>query len=232
MIREWLALLGLARRRFRSDADYRRFQAYQGSLVVDYLLAQGISLRRSRVLDLACGHGGYSEVLRQAGAQVIAFDLNPPKVLPPIFVIGDALCLPFASGSLPLVFCASLIEHVSDPVQLLVEIKRVLVPGGLAYLSFPPFYSPGGGHQFKPYHLLGERWALRLTRSKASSFATCYGDWGLYPMTVKRARRMIAKAGLRIRHESTRFLPLNVARIPILGEFLCWHIQFILSHEG
>lgn len=48
---------------------------------------------------------------------------------------------------------------------------------------------------------------------------------------IRRARQLIAEAGLKIKRESTRFLPLNVARLPCLGEFLTWHVQFILSKE-
>jgi len=48
-------------------------------------------------------------------------------------------------------------------------------------------------------------------------------------LTIRYARQLFAEAGLRIRDESTRFSPFNVARLPWLGEFLTWHVQFILS---
>ena len=100
------------------------------------------------------------------------------------------------------VFSASLIEHVATPETLLAEIGRVLAPGGFCYLSFPPFYSPRGGHEFAPYHYLGERLALRLTPAarreldwkdnpyrpteRPRSFADLYAGWGLYRMTVAK----------------------------------------------
>jgi hypothetical protein len=43
---------------------------------------------------------------------------------------------------------------------------------------------------------------------------------------------LFAEAKLEIRHESTRFLPLNIARVPVLGELLVWHVQFILCAGG
>lgn len=232
MICEWITLLRLASKRSHSAADYREFQAYQGHLIVEYLMERGIDIRNARMLDLGCGHGGYSYAWAGVGAQVISLDLRRPKVRLPNHVIADARRLPFPSCSLPIVFCASLIEHVPDPAQLLAEIERVLTMAGYLYLSFPPFYSPVGGHQFKPYHLLGERWALRLSKHKAGSFATSFGDCGLYPLTIRRVRRLIADAGLKIKHMSTRFLPLNMAAIPWLGEFLTWHVQFILCKHG
>jgi SAM-dependent methyltransferase len=232
MVREWITLLRLARRRFRSTDDYFRFQAHQGCLILSYLAEQGVDIQGTEVLDLASSIGGYGHAMASAGAHVISVDLKRPKAIPPNFLLADAVHLPFEAGRFPLVFCASLIEHVPDPARLLTEIKRVLSPEGVAYLSFPPFYSPVGGHQFKPYHLLGERWALRLSRHKADNFATACGDWGLYPLTIRRARHLIAEAGLLVKHESTRFLPFNLARIPWLGEFLTWHVQFILSVES
>ncbi|MFQ6100903.1 MAG: methyltransferase domain-containing protein [Anaerolineae bacterium] len=232
MIREWIYLLHLARRRFRSDDDYHQFQVYQGRLILDYLTEQGVHIQNARVLDLGCGRGGYSCVMANAGAEVVSIDLSRPETIPPTFVLADALQVPFDSSRFSIVFCASLIEHVPTPARLLAEIERVLAPDGVAYLSFPPFYSPVGGHQFKPYHLLGERWALRLHKHKVDSYATSCGKWGLYPLTIRRARQIIVETGLRIRHESTRFLPFNVARLPWLGEFLTWHVQFILSKGG
>jgi len=224
--RDWVTLLQLARRRLQSPEQYQEFQTYQGTLVVRFLQEHGVDLQQ-RALDLGCGNGGYSQALRAAGAQVIPLDRFRSAGSQPLFIYGDALALPFAGDSFPLVFCASLIEHIAQPRELLREIRRILRPGGVVYLSFPPFYSPVGGHQFKPYHLLGERLAIRLSGAGSKGFATCFGDWGLYPRTIRQVRRMLVEEGLRIRDISTRFSPLNVARIPLLGEFLTWHVQFI-----
>jgi SAM-dependent methyltransferase len=226
-LRDFLTLLALARQRFRSDEHYRRFQAYQGTLLVRFLQEQSVNLER-HVLDLGCGNGGYSRALRAAGAEVISLDLFRPGAPLPLFIQGDALSLPFADNTFPFVFCASLIEHVRHPSVLLREIKRVTCPGALAYISFPPFYSPVGGHQFKPYHLLGERLAIRLSGCGTRGFATCFGDWGLYPLRISQVRRLIGEVGWQIRNMSTRFLPLNVAQIPLAGEFLTWHVQFVV----
>jgi len=230
LLRNWIGLLHLAHHRSRSTLDYQRFQIYQAGLVIEHLEQLEISLPGMRILDLGCGLGGYSHVMTQIGADVISLDFRQPQMhLCKTFVVADALHTSFSNESFPFVFCASLIEHVPEPIGLLTEIARVLTPDGSAYLSFPPFYSPMGGHQFKPFHLLGEQLALRLTRKKKQEYATCYGDWGLCPLSIRQARRAISEAGLQIGHESTRFSPVNLASIPYFGEFLTWHVQFVVE---
>jgi Methylase involved in ubiquinone/menaquinone biosynthesis len=125
---------------------------------------------------------------------------------------ADAALVPLRDESVDVVFCASLIEHVARPQAVLCEIKRVLRPTGAAYVSFPPYYSPLGGHEFAPFHYLGERWAMRLVKRQRivaswvnelyeakpqpESFADLYRGWGLYKVTIRKMRRLIVEAGL------------------------------------
>jgi SAM-dependent methyltransferase len=165
-------------------------------------------------------------------------------------VVGNALHVPLADRSVDFVFCASLIEHVPNPTVLLQEVTRVLTPGGFCYLSFPPFYSPVGGHEYAPYHYLGEKLAMRLAHKRSrkghpewaqrlyavneqpDSFAGIYADWGLFVMTIARARRLIRRSGLLLLDQSTRYFPHSFARWPVLGEVLTWHVQFLLQKPG
>jgi ubiquinone/menaquinone biosynthesis C-methylase UbiE len=132
-----------------------------------------------------------------------------------------------------IIFCSSLIEHVADQDFLLSEISRVLKNHGICYLSFPPFYSPVGGHQFKPFHLLGERWSIYLARVfkrwDASDYQNSYGNFGLYPTTIQKVRQMTEEYQLKVIATDTKFSPINFAKIPLLNEFLTWHVEFILQ---
>jgi ubiquinone/menaquinone biosynthesis C-methylase UbiE len=158
---------------------------------------------------------------------------------------ANALHIPFRDCSIEIVFCASLVEHVPKPDILLSEIERILKPSGFAYLSFPPFYSPSGGHEYAPYHYLGERLAMHLSSrgrrlpewtrqlynvpENTQSFAEMYAGWGLYKMTIKKFRSLVAKTGLSYIDISTRYLPFSFIRWPLIGEVLTWHAQFILG---
>jgi predicted SAM-dependent methyltransferase len=49
----------------------------------------------------------------------------------------DARALPFADGSLDLILCSHVLEHVPEDVQVASEFARVLAPGGQALVQVP-----------------------------------------------------------------------------------------------
>ncbi|MEM2001782.1 MAG: class I SAM-dependent methyltransferase [Candidatus Methanomethylicaceae archaeon] len=253
---DYITLYKLARARLRSAEDYVRFQKFQASLLLEYIHSFGIDVNRGLVLDLGSGLGGYSqEIAKRCKAKVLSLDLIKPWQ--PLveegregrevrILVANALCIPLRDESVDFVFCASLMEHVNNPFSLLVEIKRVLKRGQHCYLSFPPFYSPLGGHEFSPFHYLGEKFALRLYRIlkrtppdwvvkiykpsiSSLSFSDIYQGWGLSKLTITKAIQIVQLVGLEIIDISPRYLPINTARWPILGELLTWHVQFLLK---
>ena len=244
----FLTLYHLARKRLLSAADYSAFQDYQGELLVDFLENHKIKVTGQRVLDLACGWGGVALALQKNRADVIAMDhsatLRGRKVP---FLQADALNLPFKSGIFDIVICSSLIEHVVNPSRLLEEIERILHPQGIAYLSFPPFYTPLGGHQFSPFHLLGENVALQIFKFRKfyqrrawlrryfpespSSYSKAFGSWGLYPLTISKVEFLIKGSSFQIVGRFTKYSPINFSNLPWFREFLTWHVQYLLRSE-
>lgn len=241
----------VAQRRSRSQADYLAFQAFQARWLIEYLESQSVALAGQRMLDLGSGVGGYSLEFARCGARVVSVDLVQPR-LPADHgrgrldqIRGNALQVALRDGSVDLVFCASLIEHVRAPHELLVEIRRLLRPGGVAYVSFPPYWSPAGGHEFAPFHYLGQRLAMRLVsrervvpewvkamygaNERADSFDDLYEGWGLFEMTIGKMRRLIPQAGFDLLDMSTRYLPISLIRWPLFNEVLTWHAQFLLK---
>src|SRR5215470_4876390 len=102
----------------------------------------------SRILDCGCGPGSITVGLAQwapdgqtvgvdigaeqlEGARVLARDLGVANVT---FRHGDIFDLPFEDDSFDVVFSQTVLYHIPDPQKALVEIKRVLRPGGLAAL--------------------------------------------------------------------------------------------------
>lgn len=246
MVSDWKRFASLARRRAESPQAYRQFQAEQGKRILNNLERKGVRVA-GNVLDLGCGLGGYSLAIRERGARVVSADFSLATLagLPGGLhsICADARNLPFADAAFDLIFCASLIEHVPDPVGMLSEIRRALKPAGLCYLSFPPFYSPRGGHQFSPYHLLGERAATSIYRrtragklaawqreivTEGSAYDRAYHGFGLHRVTIASVRRCIAQTDWELVNLDTRFSPVNTAGWPAVGEFLTWHAEFLL----
>lgn len=105
--------------------------------------------RGEPALDACCGTGDIAMALAGAGARVTGMDFSrsmlaeaarrpvPGDAIPPQFVIGDALSMPFDDGSFDLVTIAYGLRNLADLDRGLGELWRVLRPGGrLAALEF------------------------------------------------------------------------------------------------
>jgi len=102
-----------------------------------------------RVLDLGAKWGGLADsiVTAQLKVDYTGLDLSDANVETATnaglsFVRGDVTKrLPFDDGSFDCVFCLELLEHLTIPVLLLGEIRRVLTEAGRAVVSVPSPYS-------------------------------------------------------------------------------------------
>jgi len=243
-IGELIQLGKLTRKRFNSPQDYQALEYFQGQLLVRYLEKQKLSLSGKKTLDLGMGFGGYAQALQARGAWVTGADIAFPKnKLDLARVCADGICAPFISNSFDLVISISLIEHVEKPEKLIEEMVRLTKPGGYIYLSFPPFYSPVGGHHFSPWHLLGEKvavWAFSKRKwhvnqnwtdepydFESLSYKKAFGRYGLFPLSIGDVRKLISKVGLILQDQSVKYVNINVSRLPLISEILTWQVQFL-----
>lgn len=105
-------------------------------------VAAGIRKCRGRVLDIGAADGWLEAELDQA-ASYIALDypttaINLYGTRPHIY--ADACHMPIADESMDAVACYEVMEHVRRPDDLLAEVARVLVPGGVVEFTMPFFY--------------------------------------------------------------------------------------------
>lgn len=101
------------------------------------------SFEGMNVLDLGCSTGFIADELREAGATAFGVDIDVPGLAAASkrfgdrvgFVCGDGEQLPFPDESVDLVVFNQIYEHVVDPDAVMRDLRRVLKPGGVAYLG-------------------------------------------------------------------------------------------------
>lgn len=93
-----------------------------------------------RVLDVGAGSAPYRSLFAHVSYETA--DLaQTKKQYGELDHVCDATDMPIADDTFDLVFCSQTLEHISEPVKALTEMRRVLKPGGEAWLSAPLFYA-------------------------------------------------------------------------------------------
>lgn len=148
-----LALFPNGERRLYEGTAFSRLQ-YNSSYLRS-MYASIPPLAGKKALEIGCSDGLTCDLVAKEGAGfVVGVDAVPPRG--PLFHhprfshhVMDAHALEFADGLFDVVFSIATMEHCRDPYTVLQEIRRVLKPGGHAYIQAGPLYhSPFGHHMF------------------------------------------------------------------------------------
>jgi SAM-dependent methyltransferase len=189
------------------------------------------SLDGARIGDIGCGPGYYTDAFRAAGATVLPLDgelaeLRLAGEVPISAVVGDANRLPIRSGVLDGVFCSNMLEHTSSPASVIDEMARVLRPGGWGYLSFTNWYSPWGGHEMSPYHLLGPvRGPALYERRHGTDHKHRVGK-NLYPTHIGPTLRLFdGHPAVEVERVEPRYWPwaAPITKVPGVREVITWN---------
>lgn len=169
-------------------------------------LARDIARRQpGRVLDWGCGWGQMTALLRENGVETVAFDyragLDSPVTerlsrFPEIEaqLSSQPVALPFESDSFDTVLSCGVLEHVPDPEGSLAEIRRILRPGGMFYLTnLPNRYS----YTERGARILGRYYHGKLPDDRV--------------YTVRTARALLERHGYQIAQiRRAHMLPLTL----------------------
>ena len=120
--------------------------------VAAYKLAEPY-LDNGRVLDLGCGVGHSYHLL--APRESVGVDIDPGALegQERETLVADMRDLPFADDAFPSVLSVQSLEHVPDPDRVLIEVARVLEPGGVAVFITPNRLTLGRPDEIiDPYH--------------------------------------------------------------------------------
>ncbi len=104
------------------------------------------------VLDVGCGAGFIADHLCRIGCSVVALDTADYRAASGSdLILGRAENLPFPSDTFSIVVSSQVIEHVVDSAAHLREIRRVLAPGGIAYVATPNRFAVLEPHYRLPF---------------------------------------------------------------------------------
>jgi ubiquinone/menaquinone biosynthesis C-methylase UbiE len=125
------------------DLDLKEVYANDDRIVEN--LSPVLDLAGKRVLEVGAGTGRDSETLSRLGAEAWTLDYSEQSLRlmaghlerPVRIVCGDAFALPLASDSFDVVFHQGLLEHFTNPEDILAENLRILKPGGYVLADVP-----------------------------------------------------------------------------------------------
>ena len=115
---------------------------------------------KGQVLDLGCGVMPYKKfLLNDTIEKYIGVDLEQSEyhneIRPDLY--WDGIRIPMDDESVDFVLATEFLEHYFDTEKILIEIKRVLKPGGVLFFTVPnvwPLHEiPYDYHRFTPYAL-------------------------------------------------------------------------------
>jgi SAM-dependent methyltransferase len=211
--------------------------------VIDFLAGDGLDLAGKQVCDIGCGDGiiDLGVFHKAKPAKIVGFDVRKPdraalerlvgavgldKEIPDAesfaLVESGQEDLPAPDDSFDFAFTWSAFEHVSKPIEMFSEIRRVLKPDGSLFLQLWPLYnSEHGGHLWLSYsqsfaHLLQDDDTIRETvRFRPGTDPTRSGGEDEYlslnRVTIDDLQRAILAGGMAI----TKFeLMTEAAHLP------------------
>src|SRR5687767_1602463 len=114
-------------------------------------------LEKARVLDVGSGTGYLQDVVQDYTG--IDISRSAARYYHKRFVAGTATAMPFSDHEFDAAWSIWVLEHIPNPEAALLEIRRVVKPGGLLYMlpawDCTPFAALG--HEVRPYEDFGFR---------------------------------------------------------------------------
>lgn len=141
---------------------YRRYQYRLGDEYLAPLLQEwGISLSGKKVLDIGCAEAGVLCAFVDAGATCTGIEISlnrlltgkklaEPKHLAKLqFITADFFYAPLKPDehTFDLITLRDVYEHLPEKQQVLTILRSLMGSETKLLITFPPFYSPFGGHQ-------------------------------------------------------------------------------------
>jgi ubiquinone/menaquinone biosynthesis C-methylase UbiE len=160
------------------------------------------------VVDVGCGSGNLTAHVARTARLAIGVDESEGAVRfarsragspgPEAYVRARGDALPLADASADAAICVEVVEHLTDPLPLLREIRRVLRPGGRLLVTTPNY---GRGSLWPLLEWLADKSGQTANMAEAQHVRR---------FTPRSLRRLVEDAGLTVADQGTfyRWSPL------------------------
>lgn len=141
----WAALTDDARRGRRDPSGFVESGRREIERLLEHAATLGHPRERRAALDFGCGPGRLTRALAEEFQESVGVDVSPRMVEEARrlnadvencrFVAGEGALLELDEGAFDLVYSNLVLQHVSDPEEVLAYVSgfvRALAPGGLA----------------------------------------------------------------------------------------------------
>ncbi len=184
------------------------FSRAKKALKIEQLLDLAPASGPRKLLEIGTGSGGIAHYFAHHPAldfQVTAVDVIDQRLVHDgyDFELVQDTHLPFPDGHFDIVVSNHVIEHVGGPEAQrhhLRETRRVLRPGGVAYLAVPNRWMVMEPH----YRLAFLSWLPRRWRTPYLRLAGRGSNYDCEPPTKPQLEAMLAAAGFRYRFLSSK----------------------------
>lgn len=235
--------------------------------VVPYIKEQGAFKKGYKIAEIGSAEGGVLAAFVEEGAtEALGTDIALERLESGkrIAQIGN-LDIEFTSHDIiyeepkdewkekfDLVLLRDVIEHLDDATIALKNIKKILKPGGHLFVTFPPYYSPYGGHQHTvqstggklPYiHLLPNSIFHKIIEKGRPNDIYEVKRLGEIRLTIPKFEKSIRDSGWNVAKRDYYFLrPVfkmkfglptlkmtPIARLPLIKTFFTLEASYLLK---
>ncbi len=115
-----------------------------------------------------------------------------------LLVQGSLDALPFAGGTLDLITCNMVAEHLDDPRTAFTEVARCLRPSGAFIVKTPNLLNYGVVGNAAASKVMPEKWRLRLVYGSDDRAPEDFFPVRYKANTLGRLKRLLQAAGLEV----------------------------------
>jgi SAM-dependent methyltransferase len=197
-------------------------------------------LMGARVIDIGGASGYVGDALTEAGASTLTVEYDWSQIVQHgrhlrHGVQGDGRALPIFDATFDVAYSSNVLEHVTNPEQMLREMVRTVTPGGIVFVTYTNWLSPWGGHETSPWHYLGgDRAVRRYQRRHGRPPDTLYGV-NLFNLPIARVLRWARRyPDVDVLDAFPRYYPhwtWPLVRIPGLREVATWNLALVLRRR-